>query len=372
MEGLPEPRLDALFEPLELRGKSDAAARSSSMNIGIAKTSTSHEERRGCRASRPWRREPARHLRASSRSTKGRARRRGGRRGRAERGRRGARTPSATTPANDTRARHRARRTRGSTRGRRWGRRGRRIEHSPMSPIVACRTPCAPQPDDRMTAFPLRRGRAAPRPALAAQDGATLARLVGVMRGCSRPDGCPWDREQTFETLRKYVLEEACEVIDAIDSRRSQGAARGAGRPAPPGRLPGRARAARGSVRDRRRRRRHRRKLVHRHPHVFGDLDAQGRRRGAQQLGEASRPPRRRDGASSAGCRGACRRSRARSASARRSRASASTGRRAGVARQGRRGDRRARPGDRARRRRTRSRRRWATCSSRSSTCRAT
>ena len=38
------------------------------------------------------------------------------------------------------------------------------------------------------------------------------------------PDGCPWDREQSFETLRKYVLEEACEVIDAIDSRRPRGA----------------------------------------------------------------------------------------------------------------------------------------------------
>jgi tetrapyrrole methylase family protein/MazG family protein/ATP diphosphatase len=32
------------------------------------------------------------------------------------------------------------------------------------------------------------------------------------------PDGCPWDREQSPATLRKYVLEEACEVIDAIDS----------------------------------------------------------------------------------------------------------------------------------------------------------
>lgn len=30
-------------------------------------------------------------------------------------------------------------------------------------------------------------------------------------------DGCPWDREQSFQTLRRYVLEEACEVIDAID-----------------------------------------------------------------------------------------------------------------------------------------------------------
>ncbi len=31
------------------------------------------------------------------------------------------------------------------------------------------------------------------------------------------PDGCPWDREQTLPSLRRYVLEEACEVIDAID-----------------------------------------------------------------------------------------------------------------------------------------------------------
>jgi MazG family protein len=31
------------------------------------------------------------------------------------------------------------------------------------------------------------------------------------------PDGCPWDREQTYETLRPYVLEEAYEVVDAID-----------------------------------------------------------------------------------------------------------------------------------------------------------
>jgi MazG family protein len=50
------------------------------------------------------------------------------------------------------------------------------------------------------------------------QDGTTLARLVGVMRRLLGPGGCPWDREQTYETLRKYVLEEACEVIDAIDA----------------------------------------------------------------------------------------------------------------------------------------------------------
>src|SRR5450755_2873662 len=56
-----------------------------------------------------------------------------------------------------------------------------------------------------------------PVPPIAVQDGTTLARLVLVMRRLLAPDGCPWDREQSYETLRKYVLEEACEVIDAID-----------------------------------------------------------------------------------------------------------------------------------------------------------
>ena len=45
-----------------------------------------------------------------------------------------------------------------------------------------------------------------PVPSLQLQDGTTLSRLVGVMRRLLAPDGCPWDREQTFETLRKYVL----------------------------------------------------------------------------------------------------------------------------------------------------------------------
>jgi tetrapyrrole methylase family protein/MazG family protein/ATP diphosphatase len=61
-----------------------------------------------------------------------------------------------------------------------------------------------------------------PRPVapVPAQDGSTLPRLVAVMQRLLAPGGCPWDREQTFESLRKYVLEEACEVIDAIDSGR--------------------------------------------------------------------------------------------------------------------------------------------------------
>src|SRR5438067_608616 len=47
------------------------------------------------------------------------------------------------------------------------------------------------------------------------------------MRKLLSPDGCPWDRTQTPDTLKRYILEEACEVIDAIDEvRRSGGDAR--------------------------------------------------------------------------------------------------------------------------------------------------
>lgn len=55
-------------------------------------------------------------------------------------------------------------------------------------------------------------------PPLAEQNGQTFPRLVELMQRLLAPDGCPWDRKQSFSTLRKYVLEEACEVIDAIDS----------------------------------------------------------------------------------------------------------------------------------------------------------
>lgn len=49
------------------------------------------------------------------------------------------------------------------------------------------------------------------------QTGASFVALVKTMQRLLAPDGCPWDREQTPLTLRRYVLEEACEVIDAID-----------------------------------------------------------------------------------------------------------------------------------------------------------
>ena len=43
-----------------------------------------------------------------------------------------------------------------------------------------------------------------------------LARLAGIMKRLRSPDGCPWDREQTFETIAPYTIEEAYEVADAI------------------------------------------------------------------------------------------------------------------------------------------------------------
>jgi MazG family protein len=47
--------------------------------------------------------------------------------------------------------------------------------------------------------------------------GREFQRLVDVMRRLRGPGGCPWDREQSLETLRPFVLEETYEVLDAID-----------------------------------------------------------------------------------------------------------------------------------------------------------
>ena len=49
------------------------------------------------------------------------------------------------------------------------------------------------------------------------QTGEAFEKLVAVMRTLRSPDGCPWDREQTLESLTHFVLEEAHEVVDAIE-----------------------------------------------------------------------------------------------------------------------------------------------------------
>lgn len=49
--------------------------------------------------------------------------------------------------------------------------------------------------------------------------GGKFERLVRIMARLRGPDGCPWDREQTFDTIKPYLLEEAYEVMDSIDAR---------------------------------------------------------------------------------------------------------------------------------------------------------
>ena len=51
----------------------------------------------------------------------------------------------------------------------------------------------------------------------APRAAAEFVRLVEIMATLRGPDGCPWDREQTIDTLKPFVLEETYEVLDAID-----------------------------------------------------------------------------------------------------------------------------------------------------------
>jgi len=51
------------------------------------------------------------------------------------------------------------------------------------------------------------------------EAGQKFAQLVEVMAKLRAPGGCPWDRKQTFDTIKSYLLEEAYEVMDAIDRR---------------------------------------------------------------------------------------------------------------------------------------------------------
>src|ERR1051325_178491 len=48
----------------------------------------------------------------------------------------------------------------------------------------------------------------------AAQEFTRLIEIMATLRG---PDGCPWDREQTIDSLKPFVLEETYEVLEAID-----------------------------------------------------------------------------------------------------------------------------------------------------------
>jgi MazG family protein len=104
-----------------------------------------------------------------------------------------------------------------------------------------------------------------------AAGAAEVAGLVEVMAKLRSAEGCPWDREQTWESLRRYVLEEAYELVDAVDRKDPEAVLEECGDlllevvfmaqiAHEDGRF-GMADVARGITR----------KLIRRHPHVFGD-----------------------------------------------------------------------------------------------------
>jgi MazG family protein len=106
---------------------------------------------------------------------------------------------------------------------------------------------------------------------MADTPGSAFDRLVEIVARLRAPDGCPWDREQTLETLRPFVLEETYEVLEAIDQGDRGALAEEIGDLIFEGVLLAQLCAEAGSftvadslasIGD---------KLVRRHPHVFGD-----------------------------------------------------------------------------------------------------
>ena len=51
------------------------------------------------------------------------------------------------------------------------------------------------------------------------QEQNRFDRLMEIMRRLRAPGGCPWDAEQSHDSLKRYLLEEAYEVIEAIDAK---------------------------------------------------------------------------------------------------------------------------------------------------------
>ena len=102
----------------------------------------------------------------------------------------------------------------------------------------------------------------------------TFDELVKLMTRLRGPDGCPWDRKQTLSDLKQYVIEEAYEVVDAIDSNDRKALAEEIGDMLLQAVFLAEITREEGSfdiydsvtaIHD---------KLVRRHPHVFGDVEA--------------------------------------------------------------------------------------------------
>lgn len=96
--------------------------------------------------------------------------------------------------------------------------------------------------------------------------------LLGVMARLRGKDGCPWDAEQTLETLKGFLVEECYEVIDAVDAGDSAHHLEELGDLLLQIVFQTQIRAERGEFQFKDVAEAIRTKLVRRHPHVFGDV----------------------------------------------------------------------------------------------------
>jgi MazG family protein len=108
----------------------------------------------------------------------------------------------------------------------------------------------------------------------ASEAGAVFARFVELIARLRAPGGCPWDREQTHETVKPMTIEEAYEVAHAIDERDDAELAAELGDLLLQVVFHANIAEERGAFRLREVIERVAEKMVRRHPHVFGGDDA--------------------------------------------------------------------------------------------------
>lgn len=99
-----------------------------------------------------------------------------------------------------------------------------------------------------------------------------FSRLVSIMQKLRGPDGCPWDREQDFKTLRRYIVEEAYELVEAIENGDDRAILEECGDLLLQVVFIAQIASEKGSFTIRDVLQGICSKLIHRHPHVFGDL----------------------------------------------------------------------------------------------------
>jgi MazG family protein len=102
-----------------------------------------------------------------------------------------------------------------------------------------------------------------------------VRRLLDVVQTLRGPGGCPWDREQTLETLKPFAVEEVYEVIDAIESGNVAHHREELGDLLLQVALQSQIRAEEGAFTFDDVAAQLAEKLVRRHPHVFGDVTAE-------------------------------------------------------------------------------------------------